>query len=85
MKKIFALLQDGKFSNCTTLAKELAVSVKTLRRDFEFMRDRWELHIEYHEQKFEFYFSKFARSSPSVSNNIPIPTSSLHCPGPDRS
>jgi proteasome accessory factor B len=67
MKKIFALLQDGKFPNCTTMAKELEVSVKTARRDIEFMRDRWELPIEYHEQKFGFYFSKPVDRFPGVT------------------
>ena len=66
MKKIFALLQDGKMPNSTTLAAELEVSVKTARRDLEFMRDRWELPIEYDEQKFGFYFSKPVDRFPGV-------------------
>lgn len=66
MKKIFGLLQDGKFPNSTTLAAELEVSVKTARRDLEFMRDRWELPIEYDEQKFGFYFSKPVDRFPGV-------------------
>ena len=40
MKKIYAQLQDGKFPNCSTLAKEFEVARKTVKRDLDFMRDR---------------------------------------------
>ena len=40
MKRIFAKLQDGKFPNCSKIAKEFEVSAKTALRDIEFMRDR---------------------------------------------
>ena len=66
MKKIFGLLQDGKFPNCTTLADELEVSVKTARRDIEFMRDRWGLPIAYDDQKFGFYFTQPVDRFPGV-------------------
>jgi proteasome accessory factor B len=66
MKKIFALLQDGKFPNCTTMAKELEVSVKTARRDIEFMRDRWELPLQYDELKRGYYFAANVERFPGV-------------------
>ena len=66
MKKIFGLLQDGKFPNSTTLAAALEVSVKTARRDIEFMRDRWELPIEYDEKKFGFFFCRPVDRFPGV-------------------
>ena len=58
MKKIFARLQDGKYPNCSTIAAEFAVSAKTAMRDLEFMRDRWELPIEYDKRRYGFYFAK---------------------------
>jgi proteasome accessory factor B len=66
MKKIFGLLQDGKYPNCNTMAIEFEVSAKTARRDIEFMRDRWELPIEYDDRKFGFYFSKPVDRFPGV-------------------
>ena len=66
MKKIFGLLQDGKYPNCSTVAKEFEVSAKTARRDFEFMRDRWELPIAYDEIKHGFYFVKPVERFPGV-------------------
>ena len=66
MKKIFGLLQDGKYPNSSSVAAEFGVAVKTARRDFDFMRDRWELPIEYDEKKFGFYFAKPVDRFPGV-------------------
>lgn len=66
MKRIFALLQDGKYPNCSTVAAELRVGVKTVRRDFDFMRDRWELPIAYDDVKHGYYFAKPVSWVPSV-------------------
>ncbi|MEI6077913.1 MAG: WYL domain-containing protein [Verrucomicrobiota bacterium] len=66
MKRIFGLLQDGKYPNCTTVAAAFEVSAKTVRRDFEFMRDRWELPIAYDDKKFGFYFSQPVERFPGV-------------------
>jgi hypothetical protein len=40
MKKIFGLLQDGKYPNFTSISTDFEVSLKTVWRDIEFMRDR---------------------------------------------
>jgi predicted DNA-binding transcriptional regulator YafY len=66
MKRIFGLLQDRKYPNCSKMAAEFAVSAKTARRDIEFMRDRWELPIEYDKRKFGFYFTKPVERFPGV-------------------
>src|SRR5690349_8019032 len=52
MKKIFGLLQDGTYPNCTSMAAEFEVAAKTVRRDLDFMRERWELPIEYDDKRF---------------------------------
>lgn len=38
---------DGRLPNCSSLAKELEVTPKTIQRDITFMRDRLELPLEY--------------------------------------
>jgi proteasome accessory factor B len=48
------------------VAKELRVSVKTARRDFDFMRDRWELPMAYDDIKHGFYFTKPVDRYPGV-------------------
>jgi proteasome accessory factor B len=58
MKKIYGWLKDEKFPNCTSLAADLEVSLKTVSRDIEFMRDRWRLPIEYNEKRHGFYLSE---------------------------
>ena len=66
MKKIFGLLQDGKYPNSSSVAAEFRVAVKTARRDFDFMRDRWELPIAYDELKHGFYFTTPVSRVPGV-------------------
>lgn len=66
MKKIFGLLQDGKYPNCSTIAAEFEVSAKTAKRDIDFMRDRWELPIEYDDRRFGFHFAKPVDRFPGV-------------------
>lgn len=46
IKKIAALLSDGKHVSGAKLAAELEVSPRTVTRDLDFMRDQLELPIE---------------------------------------
>jgi predicted DNA-binding transcriptional regulator YafY len=66
MKKIFGLLQDGKYPNCTTIAREFEVSLKTVGRDLEFMRDRWTLPIGYDDRRHGYYFTARVERLPWV-------------------
>ena len=66
MKRIFGLLQDGKYPNSSSVAKDFGVAAKTARRDFDFMRDRWELPIAYDDVKHGYYFSKPVERFPGV-------------------
>jgi len=66
MKRIFGLLQDGKFPNCRTMAAAFEVSAKSVRRDIEFMRDRWELPIQYDNLKHGYFFTKSVERFPGV-------------------
>jgi proteasome accessory factor B len=47
MHRIHEALQRGSHPNCSTLAREIEVAVKTIQRDIEFMRDQLGLPIEY--------------------------------------
>lgn len=66
MKRIFALLQDGKLPNCTSVAEEYGLATKTVRRDFDFMRDSWDLPIAYDEVKHGYYFTRQVERFPGV-------------------
>jgi len=47
MMEIHESIKRSNFPNATTLAKKLEVSTKTIHRDIQFMRDRWNLPIEF--------------------------------------
>ncbi len=47
MHRIHQLLQNGEYPNCTKLAREFAVSKRTMKRDIEFMRERMGLPIRF--------------------------------------
>jgi proteasome accessory factor B len=57
MLKMYEWLQDGEYPNCVTMAARLEVSVRTVKRDIEFLRDRLRLPIAYDRQKHGFYYS----------------------------
>ncbi|MFT3830675.1 MAG: WYL domain-containing transcriptional regulator [Opitutaceae bacterium] len=67
MTYIHERLQADKHPNCTTLAAHFEVSTKTIQRDIEFMRDRWQLPIEYDETKFGYYYSEPVENLPLVT------------------
>ena len=53
MERIYQIheaVADGRLPNCSTLAKELEVTAKTIQRDITFMRDRLNLPLEYDDQ-----------------------------------
>src|ERR1700744_1133074 len=56
MLRIHQAIQNGKFPNASTLARDLEVSTKSIHRDIEFMRDRMELPIEYDGSKFGYHY-----------------------------
>jgi proteasome accessory factor B len=58
MKKIFGWLQDGLYPNCTSIARDLEVSLRTAARDVECLRDEWELPIGYDDKRHGFYFTE---------------------------
>lgn len=66
MKRIYGWLQNDEYPNCTSMARELEVSVRTVARDVEFMRDRWELPITYDEKRKGFCFARKMERLPWV-------------------
>ncbi|HEY9074540.1 MAG TPA: WYL domain-containing protein [Desulfobaccales bacterium] len=59
-------MQDGRYPNCTSLATEFEISLKTAARDIEFMRDRWNLPIGYDDQRYGFCFTEKVERLPWV-------------------
>lgn len=58
MQIIYDLLLARKYPNAVRIAMDLEISRATAKRDIEFMRDRWELPIEYDSQRHGYYLSR---------------------------
>jgi Predicted transcriptional regulator len=66
MLKIHEALQRGRFPNCTTLARELEMTTKTIQRDIEFMRDQLGLPIAYDASRRGYDYTEPVASFPAV-------------------
>jgi len=58
MRRIHEWIGRGKYPNAETMALELEVSARTVKRDIEFMRDRYGLPIAYDEKRYGYYYTK---------------------------
>ena len=56
MLRIHELLSADRCPNCSVLAREFEVSVKTVQRDVDFMRDQLMLPIEYDSRGHGFFY-----------------------------
>lgn len=66
MLDIHEILQDGIPTNCTKLAKQLEVSTKTIMRDLAFMRDQFDLPVEYNPQTYAWRYAYPVKNFPMV-------------------
>ena len=67
MMWIHERIKEGKHPNCVGMASELGVSVRTVKRDVEFMMDRLELPIVYDQRKYGFEYSRAVDKFPSLA------------------
>src|ERR1700744_5960858 len=67
MLRIHQAIQNGKFPNASTLARDLEVSTKSIHRDIEFMRDRLELPIEYDGSRVGYHYTEEVNAFPTVT------------------
>ncbi len=66
MLKIHQHLQKGTYPNCSTLAEKLEVSVKTVQRDIEYMRDQYQLPLAYDSAKRGYFYTEEVAAFPTV-------------------
>lgn len=60
------MLRAGGFPNCSTLAKSIEVTPKTIQRDISFMRDQLDLPLEYDSIKHGYYYTREVREFPML-------------------
>ena len=66
MLQIHQAIQAGGYPNATTLASQLEVCTKSIRRDLDFMRDRLELPIQYDGRRFGFFYTEPVKAFPTL-------------------
>ena len=50
------MIEDGEYPNCTKMSGAFEMSVRTLKRDIEFMKDSLKMPIEFDVPKNGYYF-----------------------------
>jgi predicted DNA-binding transcriptional regulator YafY len=58
MRRIHDWINSGKRPNAVTMARNLEVTDRTVKRDIEFMRDRYGLPIAYDEKRYGYYYTE---------------------------
>ncbi len=66
MMRIHRKIEDREYPNCTRMSAEFEMSVRTLKRDIEFMRERLEMPIEFDVPKNGYYFASPVPHFPRV-------------------
>jgi predicted DNA-binding transcriptional regulator YafY len=66
IQHIFKRLKDGDYPNCKSLAKELEVAERTIKRDIDFMRDQQGLPIEYDPTEYGYWLTQEVHNLPAT-------------------
>lgn len=69
MMEIHESVNRGNYPNASTLARKMEVSTKTIHRDIQFMRDRWDLPIEFDPAYNGFKYTRPVDSFPMLQIN----------------
>ncbi|MEI6074622.1 MAG: WYL domain-containing protein [Verrucomicrobiota bacterium] len=60
------LIREAAYPNCSTLAREFEVTVRTVMRDLDFMRDRLHLPLAFDAKRKGFYYTKSVDQFPQM-------------------
>jgi len=64
--EIHKIVRAGRYPNCSTLAREIEVTPKTIQRDVSFMRDQLGLPLEYDQLKHGYYYTREVHEFPML-------------------
>jgi len=65
--RLHGLLQNNQYPNCPALAREFEISVRTIKRDVDFMKCRLNLPIEYDARRYGYYYTEPVERFPNVA------------------
>jgi proteasome accessory factor B len=66
VSEIHRLIRQGRRPNCSTLAREIEVTAKTIQRDICFMRDQLNMPLEYDPVRHGYFYSEEVSDFPSM-------------------
>ena len=66
MQQIHRLIENKEYPNCSKLAREFEMSVRTLKRDIDFMKTRLKLPIEFDVQRNGYFYTRSVPQFPQM-------------------
>jgi predicted DNA-binding transcriptional regulator YafY len=66
MMRIHQEIASGSYPNASKFSRTMEVSVKSIQRDLEFMRERLNLPLEYDRTRFGYYYTEPVSSFPTL-------------------
>jgi proteasome accessory factor B len=66
MMRFHNLVQNQEYPNCTTLAREFEVSVRTIKRDLDFMKYRMDLPVEFDGHRNGYHYTRPVEHFPQL-------------------
>src|SRR5262245_6753469 len=66
MMRFHNLVKNGEHPNCSTIANEFEVSVRTIMRDVDFMKYRLDLPLEFDGQRNGYYYTQPVEHFPQL-------------------
>ena len=64
--EIHKIIRAGRYPNCSSMAKAIEVTPKTIQRDVSFMRDQLGMPLEYHPIKHGYYYTQEVHEFPML-------------------
>jgi predicted DNA-binding transcriptional regulator YafY len=66
MMRIHRLIENKEYPNCSNIAKEFEMSVRTIKRDVDFMKTRLNMPIEFDVKRNGYFFTKSVPHFPQM-------------------
>jgi proteasome accessory factor B len=66
MMRIHQLIENREYPNCPKIAREFEMSVRTIKRDVDFMKSRLNLPIEFNVERNGYFFTKSVPHFPQM-------------------
>jgi predicted DNA-binding transcriptional regulator YafY len=66
MQRIHQLIQNGEYPNCSMMAGEFEMSIRTIKRDVDFMKTRLKMPIEFDVRRNGYFFTRTVPHFPQM-------------------